>query len=278
MNARRSLLVTAVVTFAAGGLAFSCGGVATNGLGPIGDAGGQDATVGGGCVPGQQVACACVGGGVTGVQTCKPGGDGFAACRGCPGGNDAGGNDAGSGGGDAAPPGSDGSCGSLSSVDNCGACGQACDTSTGSPACNGTTCAYACNVGRSDCNLHTAPDTDGCECATPGCCGTGCQTSHSSGIGQSFYDCVEAGTHTQPQARAACVTFTGDAGACKTSSACCDDSLGLCITVQSTDAICGAASGTCHCWSYLGHDSGTVQTPDAGCAEICPSAGDPGWN
>src|SRR5271166_3149805 len=110
-------------------LALSCGGVATNGIGLVGDAGNQDATTGGACVPGQQVACACVGGGVTGVQTCKPGGDGFAECLGCPAGDDAAaddgpGGDAGYGsgpdGGDAAPPRSDGGCASLSVPDNCG--------------------------------------------------------------------------------------------------------------------------------------------------------------
>lgn len=35
------------------------------------------------CAPGQQVSCACPGGGVDGVQVCAPDGSGFGACMGC---------------------------------------------------------------------------------------------------------------------------------------------------------------------------------------------------
>jgi len=40
------------------------------------------------------------------------------------------------------------------------------------------------------------PNTNGCECATPGCCpGALCQNTHANGVGDSFYDCVAVGTH-----------------------------------------------------------------------------------
>lgn len=282
-SARVKLLVSVAAALATA-VAAACGGVSTGGLASVTDAGVADATTAGSsCIPGAQVACACVGGATTGVQTCNRDGTGYDPCVGCPSADggpavaelDAADDRARETGVGA---GAEGGCGSLTTVENCGACGRACDTTTGSPSCNATTCGYACNTGRSDCDLHAAPDTDGCECATPGCCGDACQTTHSTGTGAHFYDCTDAGTHDSVQAKAACAAFTGDAGACKSSSACCDDSLGLCITVQSTEAICGSAAGTCHCWSFVGDDSGTVQTPDASCAEICPSAGDPAWN
>jgi hypothetical protein len=219
----------------------------------VDDASVEDSTTsGGGCVPGKQIACACVGGGPTGVQACSANGQGYSACQGCPVNDDSstGGSDAGSTGADANPTSGD----AGSAVDG-----------EGHGACTPLTSADKCGA-------------NGCECLTTGCCGTACQSAHSDGLGQPFYDCIALGTHTQAQAREACSVFTADAGACKGSSACCDDPLGLCITVQSTDAVCGSASGQCHCWSYVGDDSGTVQTPDAGCAEICPSAGDPAWN
>jgi hypothetical protein len=252
VNTRRTLLAIPIAIFAATPLLVACGGGPVGGLGPVGDASVQDSTTSGGvCVSGRQIACACLGGGPTGVQTCNADGHGYGTC-GCPvnDGSATGGSDAGSTSADANPTSGD--------------AGSAVD-SGGHGACTPLTSADTCGA-------------NGCECPTPGCCGAACQSAHSDGLGQSFYDCVAQGTHTQAQAKAACAAFTGDAGSCTMSSACCDDSLGLCITVQSTDAVCGMISAQCHCWSYVGDDSGTVQTPDAGCAEVCPASGDPGWN
>jgi len=44
---------------------------------------GGSATIGFGCSPGQQVECACPGGGVDGVQICNQTGSTFGACMGC---------------------------------------------------------------------------------------------------------------------------------------------------------------------------------------------------
>ncbi|HEX4449198.1 MAG TPA: hypothetical protein VH044_20810, partial [Polyangiaceae bacterium] len=68
---------------------------------------------------------------------------------------------------------------SLGSTSTCGSCGAACNTNTGAASCNGSTCSYQCNSGLIDCNGGNAPDTDGCECATPACSGAGCQTTHN---------------------------------------------------------------------------------------------------
>jgi hypothetical protein len=109
--------------------------------------------------------------------------------------------------GDAGDPG----CGPTNTTAQCGSCGTACDTTTGSPSCNGTSCTYACNPGRSDCDLQ-APDTNGCECATPACCGGSCQTIHSDGVGQNFYDCNPLGTNTDAEATEACVAYALSVG------------------------------------------------------------------
>lgn len=158
---------------------------------------------------------------------------------------------------------------SLSSVTGCGACGRACDTATGKPSCNGTTCSYACNSGRADCNASIAPDTDGCECATPGCCSGACQVVHSNGEGQSFYDCAPLGTYTQTQATEACTAFTNDSVQCTLSSTFCS---------SSTYAVCSVSASTCRCWQYSGPNPGTVQSPSLGCSAQCGSASDPPWN
>ncbi len=106
----------------------------------------------------------------------------------------------------ASAPNTDG-CETNVSVTNCGACGATCSTVTGTPSCDGSKCAYACNSGRADCNAATAPNTDGCECETdaaaPGCCSGGCQTKHSNGAGQYFYDCAALGTYNLTQANKA---------------------------------------------------------------------------
>jgi hypothetical protein len=165
---------------------------------------------------------------------------------------------------------------SLSSTASCGQCGRACSTKTGPASCNGTTCSYQCNAGLIDCNAGTAPDTDGCECATPGCCSGGvCQTTHSNGVGQSFFDCNKLGTYNQTQAQAACEAFAG-AGQCKKGTACCGglSALGACLgTTDSSE--CGTSGGNCRCWQYSGTSEGTVQTT---CSASCGASGDPGWN
>jgi hypothetical protein len=121
-------------------------------------------------------------------------------------GNDASG-DVGSGGdgnnGDA--------CGPLTTVTNCGDCGRACSTSGASAtSCSTGSCAPTCNGGFSNCKTPAAPaPDDGCECATPACCNTGCAVTHKNcvgsscgsgaqALGQSYFDaadyCLALGT------------------------------------------------------------------------------------
>ena len=148
-----------------------------------------------------------------------------------------------------APP-VDGGCGPTNTATNCGACGNACNltTSVGSPACNGTKCLYGtCNTGRSDCNAATAPDLDGCECATPSCCAGGaCAITHDNGIGNAFYDCAALNTYDQTQAMEACVAQTGNATLC---------TLASCIVDSGPTPMVVCSSGlvsNCTCWVYTG--------------------------
>jgi hypothetical protein len=166
---------------------------------------------------------------------------------------------------------------SLSSTATCGGCSNACNTKTGAASCTGSTCTYQCNSGLSDCNASKAPDTDGCECSTPGCCGTGCETTHTDGVGQSFYDCNAQGSYNQSQAQEACTAYTGNASACTPSTTCCGITLGVCLGVTA-HSVCGSANGKCNCWQYQGQNPGKVETEGSGCSASCGGGGDPSWN
>ena len=174
--------------------------------------------------------------------------------------SDAGTNDDGGGGGD---------CGATNTITNCSGCGLACDVvHSNSPACNGVTCGYAsCHVGYSDCNT-TAPDTDGCECATPSCCGSACATTHSTGLGESYYDCTAKSTYNSTQAMEACAAYTGSQSLCSTSG---------CTGPGSNMVACGTSNGICACWNY----SGTIMThvtTSTNSTCYCPTSTDPTWN
>ncbi len=166
-------------------------------------------------------------------------------------------------------------CGPLDTTTNCGACGASCDTmhSTGA-SCTSAVCQYSgCSSGYSDCN-KTAPNTNGCECATPGCCSTQCQTVHSNGVGQSFYDCNPVGTHTLAAAIEACMAYAMTVGGNS------KDCVGGwdCGGGTSTVAVCYSSAGnmiTCtnYCWTYIGTTTGDVQACNAPCGQSMAS-----WN
>jgi len=133
---------------------------------------------------------------------------------------------------DAAPPNANGCSTSLMTVTNCGVCGLSCNTTNSVDAgCGPTGCTYACAPSFANCNTTSAPgNPGGCACATPACCsgsgatpgaggpGYACETAHSDGTGQTYYDCQPAGTYTEPQALAACVAYVTTLGL--TASAC----------------------------------------------------------
>jgi hypothetical protein len=158
-----------------------------------------------------------------------------------------------------------------------------CDTSTGTPSCNGTKCSYVCNPGHGDCSANDAADTDGCE--TPlntdtncGACGNACSnkcTTHSNGEGQSFYDCTDKGTYTQAEATGACTAY-GQATCTGVSSSC---------EGGSESAVCACSTSgffsTGVCWGYAGSYQGlvfSVAVVGGVCSPCYPSSSFSSWN
>jgi hypothetical protein len=177
-------------------------------------------------------------------------GGGSAGDSGAPSGDDAGetadANDAGS----ASP------CGPTDTTANCGICGVSCDTTTGTPSCDGTRCSYTCNSGASDCNQGdlTSANTDGCECATPACCGASCETTHSNGVGQSYYDCLSPATFGSKAGMEACAAYAGNnAAGCSAGWTCNGDTTKYVCFSPDGGSSCGP-----YCWGYSGSGAGKV--------------------
>ena len=121
------------------------------------------------------------------------------------------------------------------------------------PFCVGGSCsATACGPGKSDCNANMG---DGCECNTPACCGSGCQTTHADGFGQSFYDCVALGTHSAAQATEAADVWNinGDIAMLQ----CTDVVAGK---TYHENVICDQTATQCACWAYQDTPTGGPYT------------------
>jgi hypothetical protein len=112
-----------------------------------------------------------------------------------------------------------------------------------------------------------APTSDaGCAVATP-VCDAGCPTAHSTGLGQTFYDCAPWGTLNEVQALEACTAFTGNA------TQCANDPIGC----ANADEVCTTGSSACVCWTYTGMHSGRVfASTTTSCS--CYVSGAPSWN
>jgi len=200
------------------------------------------------------------------------------ACTGSYRGNDSGVD--GSSGGDGSSlddSGDGGGCGPTDTPSNCGACGNVCNTTTsaGNATCNGTTCLYdTCNPGRSDCNRATAPNLDGCECATPSCCGMACAVTHDNGVGNAFYDCAPLNTFNQTEATAACVAWTKNTGLCMITN--CNVDGGF-----AGEATFAFYMGKCISWGYSGPMAGHLYqvNPASSISDCrCPDQNQPLWH
>jgi hypothetical protein len=128
-------------------------------------------------------------------------------------------------------------------------------------------CLYACKPNLQNCNT-APPDLNGCECTGTGCCGSSCQTAHSNGVGQTFYDCQALGTYNQTQAMAACVAFTHDATQCAVYG--CTGNAGSLVCTP-------GAAPNCTCWKFAPGNSGVNGKVSTTCT--CPiSAGATSWD
>lgn len=137
-----------------------------------------------------------------------------------------------------------------------GGCGVVCDSihSLG-PLCSPGGCTFAgCMASYIDCN-QAPPNADGCECEGSACCNGACQTKHSDGLGDSFFDCVALGTRDPVQVAKAAAAWdaTGNIDAAPRLYS---DNKG---TVQ---YICDRSTvrNACACWTW----NGTGQYADAG--------------
>jgi hypothetical protein len=177
-------------------------------------------------------------------------------------------------------------------VANCGGCGRGCSsTNVATKTCAGSVCTSTCNAGFSNCNKPAAPGADdGCECATPECCGTACANTHkncvgtacasvSPAMGQNYFIAGDgcralgtpgdASTYTGAMATAARAAWPGSSGATLGG--------GTCFTTDS--AVSAKTSAGCAVWIYSGTNAGYVKWNTAmGGACLCPTSADMSWN
>jgi hypothetical protein len=145
--------------------------------------------------------------------------------------------------------------------DGCGgSCGTCASLSNASAVCTSGTCIYTCDSGFQDCDAG-----GGCECAGTGCCGSSCQTAHSNGVGQSFYDCTPLNTYNATQATEACNAYVNVYGG----------SCGPGLVCGSGFVVCTTNVLPAHCWQYTGAAAGHVST---GTTQLCPLTSDPFWS
>jgi stigma-specific protein Stig1 len=144
---------------------------------------------------------------------------------------------------------------------NCGGCGLACGTNQ---IYTSGTCA-SCGGGQIVCG-------DTC-CSTPGCCGSGCQNTHSNGITGSYFDCNAIGTpgnaatYNVSMAQDAAASFSTQGkvvGPCTVNGVTYDV-----VTTASNDGTTFAS------WAYDGPFAGHVVTRAGGTQ--CPIGSDPTW-
>ena len=97
-----------------------------------------------------------------------------------------------------------------------------------------------------------------------------CAITHANGVGQNYYDCVDAGTYNQTQAGKACTAYTNDQFACQAAS---------CIGDAGDMVVCGTPEGgtNCVCWDYVGQDTSHVYKSGTTTC-YCPGSTDPNWN
>jgi hypothetical protein len=203
----------------------------------------------------------------------------------------------------ATPPNVNGCTTPITTPLNCGACGVACNTTNSVDAgCGPTGCTYTCAPNFSNCNTTSAPsNTGGCACNTPACCATSgatpgaggpaytCETTHSNGVGESFYDCEPAGTYTLAQATTACQKFVETLGLADSACAAPDCSNGTYTANYDAIYYYNTTTHVGYVWVYQGTPAyfplglpatttGVVYAGSTFCSTARPAAGVGTWN
>jgi hypothetical protein len=141
---------------------------------------------------------------------------------------------------------------------NCGSCGNVCATDE--------TCASG---------VCTCPETEPLTCGTACCAGNGCcsgdtcQTVHSNGLGQSYYDCNPLGTYTDTAAAAAASAWDSAATLVPGN-----------VIPGCPPSGCNGWSGAkgCATWCWDGAYAGHVLENDFGMNCVCATQLSPTWN
>jgi hypothetical protein len=138
---------------------------------------------------------------------------------------------------------------------NCGACGETCPATA---TCASGDC--TCPQDRPALCGHSLAANGSC-CAGDGCCGSGCQTAHANGLGQTYYDCGALNQYTAAQAALAAKAF---APAATPVPATCDVTSCLCVIDGGSSAV----------WCYSGSpNSGLVALWNGATCSLCPVPG-----
>jgi hypothetical protein len=198
------------------------------------------------------------------------GGGGTSSASGNNGGSTGGTSTTGGNGSSTSTAGGSGSTGGSSANGGSGAQGG------GGPSCGDancqspescTTCAQDCgccvNTANCDGNFQ-----NGCECTSVSCCGNSCETQHSNGLGQLYYDCVSLATYDTTQATKAATAWP-TAGTILSAS---------CTGPGQNSVICKQGTASCACWNYSGSNVGKVHQNLQDNTCYCPSSTDPTWN
>ncbi|HEY2354789.1 MAG TPA: collagen-like protein [Gaiellaceae bacterium] len=118
----------------------------------------------------------------------------------------------------------------------------------------------ACDLGWHDLDGMTA---DGCETQNPGC--TPFYT-HSTGLGQTFFDCAPLGSYSLGLALEAAAYWDSPTTLNDQVISCADGS-----------ALSSAANGAWAVWAYSGSLTGRVSTGSSGTSPSCPTTSDAAW-
>jgi alpha-tubulin suppressor-like RCC1 family protein len=144
-----------------------------------------------------------------------------------------------------------------------------------------TPVAVTCRPGTCDGICKPACAACSAQCGTPACCGSACETTHTTGTGQSFYDCEPAGTADEPEAFEACSLALLPSGLTR-----CADSTPSCGDAGTLSATCSCSQtfmyptlqSSAQCWVYAGAMAGRTYESDTGCTPCPPASGGQPWN